>query len=130
MKQAVNTILRKCLDQFECQSGGSKGWFKLDIDFFRQIFLKFIQNSIKHSLKRILKIKTWKCIKRFLYLLINILSRQKRKKTKHDFSIRSTSARRNSGEQTSKIYSFLYILFVFINGRNRFNTSNKSKCKS
>ena len=34
MKQAVNTICRKGLDQFECQSSGSKVWFKLDIRFF------------------------------------------------------------------------------------------------
>ena len=33
MKQAVITILRKGLDQFEGQSRGSKGWFKLDSDF-------------------------------------------------------------------------------------------------
>ena len=31
MRQKVNTILRKVLDQFEVQSIGSKGWFKLDI---------------------------------------------------------------------------------------------------
>ena len=34
MKQAVNTIFRKGLDRFEVQSIGSKGWFKLDIEFF------------------------------------------------------------------------------------------------
>ena len=33
MKQAVNKIIRKSLDQFEGQSSGSKGWFKLDIGF-------------------------------------------------------------------------------------------------
>ena len=34
MKQAVNTICRKVLYQFEGQSSRSKGWFKLDIEFF------------------------------------------------------------------------------------------------
>ena len=40
MKQGVNTIHRKGLDQFEVQSIGSKGWFKLDIEFFYTIFSK------------------------------------------------------------------------------------------
>ena len=34
MKQKVNTICRKGLDQFEGQSILSKGWFKLDLEFF------------------------------------------------------------------------------------------------
>ena len=34
MKQKVNTILRKGLDQFLGRSIGSKGWYKLDIEFF------------------------------------------------------------------------------------------------
>ena len=33
MKQAVNTIFRKGLYQFEGQYSVSKGWFKLDIGF-------------------------------------------------------------------------------------------------
>ena len=33
MKQKVNTISRKGLDQFEGQFIGSKVWFKLDIEF-------------------------------------------------------------------------------------------------
>ena len=33
MKLKKNTIHRKGLDQFEGQFIGSKGWFKLDIDF-------------------------------------------------------------------------------------------------
>ena len=40
MKQKVNTIRRKGLDQFEGQSIGSKGWFKLDIELFLTIFSK------------------------------------------------------------------------------------------
>ena len=69
MKQKVNIIRRKGLYQFEGQSIGSQGWFKLDIDFFK-LFIKIIQNSIKHCLKIILEIKSWKCIKRLLYRLI------------------------------------------------------------
>ena len=38
MKQAVNTICRKGLDQFEGQSSECKVWFKLDIEFFKQLF--------------------------------------------------------------------------------------------
>ena len=34
MKQKVNTILRKALNQFEGQSTRTKEWFKLDIEFF------------------------------------------------------------------------------------------------
>ena len=34
MKQKVNTIGRNCLDNFEGQSVGSKGWFKLEVEFF------------------------------------------------------------------------------------------------
>ena len=40
------TIRGKDLDNFEIQSKGSKGWFKLDSEL-KHIFLKFIQNSIK-----------------------------------------------------------------------------------
>ena len=40
MKQKVNTICRKCLDQFEGQSIGSKGWFKPDIEFLKRTFSK------------------------------------------------------------------------------------------
>ena len=40
MKQKVNTIRRKGLDQFEGQSIGSKGCFKLDIELFLTIFSK------------------------------------------------------------------------------------------
>ena len=47
MKQAVITIRRKGFDQFEGQSKGSTGWFKLDSDFLKQHFLRFIQNYIK-----------------------------------------------------------------------------------
>ena len=71
MKQAANKIHRKGQDQFEGQSSGSKGWFKLDIVFFKQFFPRVIQNHIKTCLKIILKINTWKCIKCLLYCLIN-----------------------------------------------------------
>ena len=58
MKQKVNTIHRKGLDQFESQSFGSKGWIKLDVEFLETTFLIVIQNSIKHCFKIILKINT------------------------------------------------------------------------
>ena len=70
MKQTVNIILKEGLDQFKGQSSGSKGRFKLDIGFFRQLFLKVINISIKNCLKRIFNIKACKCIKRLLYCLI------------------------------------------------------------
>ena len=38
-------------------------------------------------------------------------------KTKHDLSIISTSTRRNSSAQTSKRCIFLYVFFLFDNGR-------------
>ena len=42
MKQKMNTIRKKILYQFECQSIRSKGWTKLDIEFLETNFLKFI----------------------------------------------------------------------------------------
>ena len=50
MKQNVNTIFRKGLNQFEGQSTGTKGYFKLDIDFLF-FFLKVIQDYIRNCLK-------------------------------------------------------------------------------
>ena len=38
MKQAVNTIFRKGLDQFEGKSKGSKRWFKLDSGLKKKVF--------------------------------------------------------------------------------------------
>ena len=40
MKQKVHTIRRKGLNQFEGQSNGSKGWFKLDIECFKTTISK------------------------------------------------------------------------------------------
>ena len=40
MKQKVNTICKKGLDQYEGKSIKSKGWFKLDIVFLITIFSK------------------------------------------------------------------------------------------
>ena len=51
MKQAVFTIFRKGLDQFEGHSKVSKVWFKLDSGFFKQHFLQVIQNSIRNFFK-------------------------------------------------------------------------------
>ena len=50
------------------------------------------------------------------------------KKTKHNLSIRSTSARINGSAKTSKRYISLYIIFVFRNVSNSFNRRKKSKC--
>ena len=51
MKQAVNTILRKGLDQFEVQSSGCKGWFKLDIGFIKSTFSKSHSELYKELFK-------------------------------------------------------------------------------
>ena len=51
MKQAVVTMRRKGLYQFEGQSKGSKGGFKLDSVFLKQHFLQVIQNSINNFFK-------------------------------------------------------------------------------
>ena len=75
-------------------------------------------------------INTQNFIKRLLCHLINNLSTQNMKEKKDDFSIRSTSARRNRSAQTSKRYSFLYIFFVLSNRINIFNRRNKSKCNA
>ena len=37
-KQKVHTIRRKGLNQFEGQSNGNQGWFKLDIEFLKTTF--------------------------------------------------------------------------------------------
>ena len=41
MKKTVVTILKKGLDQFEGQSKGSTGWFKLDSGFLKTSFSSF-----------------------------------------------------------------------------------------
>ena len=51
MKQAVNTIRRKGLDQFEGQSSGYKVWFKLDIGFFKTTFSKIHSELYKELFK-------------------------------------------------------------------------------
>ena len=127
IEQVVVKIRMKGLDKFEGESKGYTGWFKLDSGFLKQMFLQFIQNYIKNCFKIILKTKTRNYIQRLLHCLINNLSRQNMKKrTKHYFSIRITSTRRNRTAQTSK----RYIFFVRINGRNRFNRRNNSKCNA
>ena len=39
-KKKVSTIHRKGLNQFEGQSTGTQGWFKLDIEFKKTAFSK------------------------------------------------------------------------------------------
>ena len=51
MKQAENTIIRKGLDQFEGQSRGSKGWFKLDIGFLKTTYSKSHSELYKELFK-------------------------------------------------------------------------------
>ena len=97
------TIIRKDLGKFEGQSKVYRGWFKLDSGLKKIKFLQLIHNSIKDFLKRILNIKTRNYIQRLLYRLIKNISRKIcKKRTKHDYSIRSTSTRINIGAQTSK----------------------------
>ena len=50
MKQAVNAIRRKGIDQFEVQYIGSKGRFKLYIEFFKTAFSKTHSESRHGSL--------------------------------------------------------------------------------
>ena len=126
MKQAVVTISRKDLDQFEGQYKGSTTWFKVDSGFLKTTFSTIHSGFYKNLKKRILKIDTWNCIQRLLYRLMKNSPIQNMKKTKHDFSIRNTSARRNVSAQTSK----RYILFVRSNGRNSFNRMKNSKCNA
>ena len=54
MKQAVNTICRKGLDQFQGQSSRSKVWFKLDIGGFiifskshSELYKELFKNNIE-----------------------------------------------------------------------------------
>ena len=75
-------------------------------------------------MKIMLKVKIWNRIKRFLYSLINNLSRQKFKQcTKLDYSIRSTSTRNNSDIQTSN----WYICSFRIKGRKKFSINRRNK---
>ena len=76
MKQGAVKILRKGLEQFEGQSKGSTGWFKLDSGFLKTTFLQLIQNSIKNLKIIIFKIKTRNFIQRLLYRLMKNLSRK------------------------------------------------------
>ena len=52
MKQAVVTICRKGLDQFDGESSGSKGWFKLDSGFFLINFSKIHSEFYKELFKK------------------------------------------------------------------------------
>ena len=46
MKEAVATILRKDLDNFEVQYKGSTGWFNLDHEFKNESFLHLNRTSM------------------------------------------------------------------------------------
>ena len=71
MKQKVNTIRRKGLNQFEGQFTGTKGWFKLDIEFFKTTFSKSYSEFYKELLKNNIEDQDMELYKTFLYRLIN-----------------------------------------------------------
>ena len=80
MKQAVSTIRRKGLDQFDGKSRGSKGWFKIDSGFLKTTFSTIHTEFYKDFLERILNIKTHMCIQHLLYHFMKNLSRKNMKK--------------------------------------------------
>ena len=50
-KQKVHTIIRKGLNQFEGQSTGTQGWFKLDIEFLKTTYSKIHSELYKELFK-------------------------------------------------------------------------------
>ena len=40
LRKKFHTICRKCLNQFEGQSTGTHGWFKLNIEFLKTTYSK------------------------------------------------------------------------------------------
>ena len=67
MKQAVVTIFRKGLYQFEGQSKVSTGWFKLYGLFFKTTFYTINSEFYKELKKRRLKINKHNCIQNLLH---------------------------------------------------------------
>ena len=65
MKEAMFTILRKDLDNFEGRYKVSTGWFNLDSELKINKFLQLNHTSIHFFMKIILKVKKWNRIKRF-----------------------------------------------------------------
>ena len=57
MKEAVVTIYRKDLDNFEGRSKVSTGWFNLDNEFSKNNFSTLKLNFYLLNMKRILKVK-------------------------------------------------------------------------
>ena len=68
MRQKVNTIHRKGLYQFEGQSIGSKGWFKIDIEFFKTNFSKIHSEFYKALFKNNIKYQDMEVYKTFIVL--------------------------------------------------------------
>ena len=66
MKQKVNTIRRKVLNQFEGQSTGFKGWFKPDIKFFLTFFSKIHSEIYKALFKNNIEYQDMEVYKTFL----------------------------------------------------------------
>ena len=63
MKEAVVTIRRKYLDNFEGQSKGSTGWFNIDNVSLKIKFSTLEPNIYKKLYERILKVKILNHIK-------------------------------------------------------------------
>ena len=99
-KQTAVKIRRKCIYQFEGQYKGSKVWFKLDSGVLKPYLLQFIQNSI-NTLKNNIEYQDTELYTTFILLFDEeFINTNYEKETKHDLSIRSTSAIRNRIAQT------------------------------
>ena len=70
IKQAVKTFAVRVQISLRVNLEDLRDGLNLILGFFKQLFLKVIQSSIKNCLKIIFNIKIWNCIKRLLYRLI------------------------------------------------------------
>ena len=70
-KQKLNKIHRKGLNQFEVQSTGTQGWFKLDIEFLKTTFSKSHSEFYKLLFKNNIEDQDTEVYKKFLCRLIN-----------------------------------------------------------
>ena len=65
MKEAVVTIHRKDLDNFEGHYKGTTGWFNRDHELKNKEFSTIEPDFYNFFMKRILEVKIWNHIKRF-----------------------------------------------------------------
>ena len=65
MKEAVVTICKDYLYNFDGQSKGSTGWFNFDHEFLKRKFSTLEPEFYKKFMKRILKVNIWNHLKRF-----------------------------------------------------------------